>query len=329
MDKKIQTIDIKSSRDTMIKAGELVDVVEVTPLTLTDRKIYNLLIDNAQNNLAKPVEHSLSKEKLRQSRRGNEQVDDSILRLMGGIVQIKTERDGEPATIRVPLLGRNIIHDRKDGNFYYTFDPILRDVFMNSNVFARLKMSVMLSFSGKYGLALYEMIEKRINMRRTEEIFSIAHFRNLLGVPKDKLTTWHNLKTRAIDPAVAEVNQLATDFRVEITGLKTGRSFNEIKIQWWRTSPDGEEAAIVEHMYSKVGRKARREGTVEQIDFTAPKLEYLLSEIAMETARNILLKGSNRVGLQNAIQQWEEAFRYKEKPENPNGAFINFCKKIS
>jgi len=329
METKIQTIDIKSTKDTMIKAGELVDVVEVTPLTLTDRKIYNLLIDNAQSNLAKPVEHSLSKEKLRQSRRGNEQVDDSIMRLMGGIVQIKTERDGEPATIRVPLLGRNIIHDRKDGNFYYSFDPILRDVFLNSNVFARLKMDVMLSFSGKYGLALYEMIEKRINMRKNEEILSIAHFRNLLGVPKDKLTTWHNLKTRAIDSAVAEVNQLATDFRVEITGIKTGRSFNEIKIQWWRTSPDGEDAAIKELSNSKLGRKARRDGTVEKVDFAAPKLEHLLSDRAMENARDILLQGKNRIGLQNAILQWEEAFANKGRPDNPNGAFINFCKKIA
>lgn len=328
MIKEIRTIEVKSSKDTMIKAGELVDVVEVTPLTLTDRKIYNLLIDNAKQDIAKPVEHTIDKEKLRQSRRGNEQVDDSIMRLMGGIVQIKTERDGEPATIRVPLLGRNVLHDRRDGKFYYSFDPVLREIFLNSNVFARLKMDVMLNFQGKYGLALYEMIEKRINMRKTEDIFSIAQFRNLLGVSKGKLTSWHNLRTRAIDPAVAEVNHLATDFRVEITGIKTGRSFNEIKVQWWRTSPDGEEAAIVEHLNTKIGRKARREGVVEEISVTA-KLEYLLSDQAMESARKILLNGKNRIGLQSAIQQWEEAFANKEKPENPNGAFINFCKKIS
>ena len=328
MIKEIRTIEVKSSKDTMIKAGELVDVVEVTPLTLTDRKIYNLLIDNAKQDIAKPVEHTIDKEKLRQSRRGNEQVDDSIMRLMGGIVQIKTERDGEPATIRVPLLGRNVLHDRRDGKFYYSFDPVLREIFLNSNVFARLKMDVMLNFQGKYGLALYEMIEKRINMRKTEDIFSIAQFRNLLGVSKGKLTSWHNLRTRAINPAVAEVNHLATDFRVEITGIKTGRSFNEIKVQWWRTSPDGEEAAIVEHLNTKIGRKARREGVVEEISVTA-KLEYLLSDQAMESARKILLNGKNRIGLQSAIQQWEEAFANKEKPENPNGAFINFCKKIS
>lgn len=324
-----RTLEVKSTKHTMIKAGELVDVVEVTPLTLTDRKIYNLLINNAKQDIARPVEHVIEKETLRQSRRGNEQVDDSIMRLMGGIAQIKTERDGEPATIRVPLLGRNIEHDRSDGNFYYTFDPVLREILTNSNVFARLKMNVMLSFTGKYGLALYEMVEKRVNMRKNEEIFSMAQFRNLLGVPKGKLSTWHNLRTRAIDPAVAEVNQLATDFRVEVSGVKTGRSFNEVKLKWWRTSPDGEEAAIKEQMQPKIGRRARRDGTVDAISIYQDKLEYFLDDTALEAARNILLNGKNRIGLQNAIAQWEYAFSEKEKPDNPNGAFIAFCKKIA
>ncbi len=312
----------------MIKAGELVDVVEVTPLTLTDRKIYNLLIENAEHDIARPIEHSIDKEKLRLSRRGNERIDDSIMRLMGGIAKIKTMRNGEPATLRVQLLGRNIEHDRDDGKFYYTFDPFLREAISNSTVFARLKMDVMLNFQGKYGLALYEMTSKRINLRRSEEIFSIAEFRNLLGVPKGKLTTWNNFWTKAICPAVAEVNQLAIDFRIEVEGLKAGKKYAEVRLKWWRASPDGEDAAMKELSISKVGRKARREGAVEDITIT-PKLEYLLSDTAMESARKILLNGKNRIGLQSALQQWEEAFANKEKPENPNGAFINFCKKIS
>ncbi len=328
MENKIRTLEVKANKDTMIKAGELVDVVEVTPLTLTDRKIYNLLIENAEHDIDQPIEHAIDKEKLRMSRRGNERVDDSIMRLMGGIAKIKTLRNGESATLRVQLLGRNVEHDRDDGKFYYTFDPFLRKAISQSTVFARLKMDVMLNFQGKYGLALYEMTAKRINLRKSEEIFSIVEFRNLLGVPKGKLTTWNNFWNKAIVPAVAEVNQLAIDFRIEVTGIKSGKKYVEVKLKWWRSSPDGEEAAMNELSVSKIGRKARREGTVEDI-IIAPRLEHLLSDAAMETARKILLNGKNRIGLQGAIQQWEEAFANKEKPENPNGAFINFCKKIA
>ena len=335
MTHETRTLDIKPTKHTMIKAGELVDVVEVTPLTLTDRKIYNLLVDNAKQDIAEPVEHVIDKELLRQSRRGNEQVDDSIMRLMGAIVQIKAEHNGERATIRAPLLGRNIEHDRKNGKFYYTFDPALREILVNSTIFARLKMNVMLSFTGKYGLALYEMTEKRINMRKNEEVFSVGQFRNLLGVPKGKLKTWNNLKTRAIDPAVAEVNQLSTDFRVQITGLKTGRSFNEVKLKWWRTAPDAEEEAIREHLRPKQGRKARRDNTVEQVTITPlsppkPSLGSLLSIETQEEASNILVKGNYRWDLVSALDEWETTFSDDaDLPRNPDAAFIGFCRKLA
>lgn len=329
MENKIRTIEVRSTKDTIVKAGELVDVVEVTPLTVTDRKIYNLLIDNAKQDIAKPIEHVIPKERLRITRRGYERVDESVERLMGAIAKIKTVRNGEPAIIRVQLLGKNVEHISDDGNFYYSFDPVLREVFSNSTVFARLKMDVMLNFQGKYGLALYEMVEKRINLRKSSEIFDLDNFRCLLGIAPEKLRKWSNLKTKAIEPAVAEVNQLAVDFRVEVNGVKTGNKFTDIELKWWRTAPDGEESALQELAMSKLGRKARREGKVEELLQHPDKLEFLLSENAMEQARNILIKGNKRMGLQAALQQWEEAFKDKVRPENPNGAFIAFCKKIA
>ncbi|GAA6168306.1 replication initiation protein [Sessilibacter corallicola] len=327
--KPLKTIDVKPTKTTMVKAGELIDIIEVTPLTLTDRKIYNLLIENAKQQLATPVEHCIDKEKLRQSRRGNGQVDESIMRLMSSIVKVETVREGEAAVLRMPLLGRNVEHYHKDGKFYYTFDPLLRDIIQDSNAFARLKLDVMLAFTGKYGLTLYELIEKRINLRMSEEILSIEKFRNLLGVPNGKLANWYNLKTRAIEPAVAEVNHLSKDFRVEVHGIKSGKSYTDVKIQWWRKSPDGENEAIREHLQTKMGRKARREGRVEDVFIYDQRLRAHLSDNVMEQARKILLEGNKRMGLQSAIEEWENTFRDAPKPDNPNGAFIAFCKKIA
>jgi hypothetical protein len=336
--KQVPSPPKRALAESMIKPGELIDVIEVTPLTLNDRKIYNLLIHNAGNNIDQPVEHSIEKESLRLSRRGDDRPNESILRLMGAVARVKTMRNGEPSILRVQLLGRNIEHDRDDGNLYYTFDPLLREIFSNSEIFGRLKMKVMLSFSGKYGLTLYEMIEKRVNMRRAEEIFPLAEFRNLLGVAKGKLNTWNNLKTRAIEPGVEEVNQLSPTFSVSVEGIKTGRRVTHVKVQWRRKAPDGEEAAWKEQVYSKVGRAARRRGEVEQVEMALPataievyprKLETLLTDRGLENGRQALLKGSKGIGLQTAIQMWEEAFRDQALPDNPNGAFVNFCKKIA
>ena len=48
----------------------------------------------------------------------------------------------------------------------------MRRIIKNSTIFARLQKEVMFALSSKYALALYEMIQKRGNMRRNSEEFS-------------------------------------------------------------------------------------------------------------------------------------------------------------
>jgi hypothetical protein len=42
-----RTIHARPDPLSMIKPGELIDVIEMSPLTLTDRRIFNMLIENA------------------------------------------------------------------------------------------------------------------------------------------------------------------------------------------------------------------------------------------------------------------------------------------
>src|SRR3546814_16881076 len=44
----------------IVQPGELVDIVELSPLTLADRRIYNLLIATAWDRLREPVLHRLA-----------------------------------------------------------------------------------------------------------------------------------------------------------------------------------------------------------------------------------------------------------------------------
>jgi len=52
-----------------------------------------------------------------------------------------------------------------------------------------------------------------------------------MGVPKGKLTPWSNLRLRAIDPAIKEVN-LLSDYVVELMPIKTGRSVTHVELRW-------------------------------------------------------------------------------------------------
>jgi hypothetical protein len=49
----------------IVKPGELVDIVELTPLTLADRRIYNLLIANAWERIGEPIIHRIAKSRLK------------------------------------------------------------------------------------------------------------------------------------------------------------------------------------------------------------------------------------------------------------------------
>lgn len=267
MSQSYPTLKAQNSPSTMVKPGELVDVVEMTPLTLADRRIYNLLIENAWDKIDQPVEHVIAKRKLRGSHNVNFRVNESILRLMGAIVQIKIERDGKPATRRVQLLGVNDEHDDKDGMLYYEIPPKLREIIKESTIFARLQKEVMFAFTSKYALALYEMVQKRGNLReKFYEDFTIEDMRGLLGAPKGKLTRFADFNRKAVAPALKEVNALS-DYGVKIEPITEGRRVVKLRLFWWKKDINGMKAAFSELQRCKTGRKARIDGTVETADF--------------------------------------------------------------
>ena len=52
--KPFKTLDARPDHGSMIKPAELIDVIEISPLTLTDRRIYNTLIANAWDRSTSP-----------------------------------------------------------------------------------------------------------------------------------------------------------------------------------------------------------------------------------------------------------------------------------
>ena len=273
--KPYRTVEARPNAQSLVKPGELVDLVEVTPLTLADRRIYNQLLENAWDAIDKPVTHVIAKADLRGSHNSNDRVGESIERLMSSIVKVRVTRDGEDAIERVQLLGGNIETTRRDGLLEYEIPQRLRRIIKDSTVFARLQREVMFALSSKYALTLYEMVQKRGNLRfRSSEKFSLEDLRGVLGVAKGKLTSWSNLKLRAIDPAVIEVNALS-DYIVAVEPVKTGRRVTHVELKWWKKDAGGTTEAERELGASKVGRKARMEGRVEPVAPLKPRPDWL------------------------------------------------------
>jgi Initiator Rep protein, WH2/Initiator Replication protein, WH1 len=276
--RQIRTIDVEPDEHMLIKPGELIDIVELSPLTLQDRRIYNLLILNAWDSITEPKEHRIHKRDLRGSHHTNERVGESLLRLMGAVAQLRIERDAgdgngpEPFTRRVQLLAGTEESARSDGIVFYSFPAAVRGIIRQSSQYARLQKQVMFAFSSKYALALYEMVQKRGNLKfKTNEEFPVERFRQLLGVEAGKLRAFKNFKLRAIDPAVLEVNGLG-EFSCKVEPVYTGRKVTAVRLSWWAKNLDERKNALNELRFSRVGRRVRLKGEVVAVVPPPPRL---------------------------------------------------------
>jgi hypothetical protein len=335
-EKPYRTLDARPSTDSLIKPGELVDLIEVTPLSLNDRRIYNQLLENAWDAIDKPVSHVISKAALRGKHNSNDRVGESLERLMSAVVKVSVNWEGGPAIERVQLLGGNIEALRSDGLIEYEIPARLRKIIGNSTVFARLQREVMFALSSKYSLTLYEMVQKRGNLRwRSSERFTLEALRGVLGVPKGKLTSWSNLKLRALDPSVAEVNDLS-DFMVAFEPIKSGRSVTHVELKWWRKDEDATGAAGRALQFSKVGRRVKAGGQDEQVAAPPapdlrPRPAWLQSRgaaLRTETYETARLRHSG-YDIYFVEGEWRAWAAGKPPADDPDRAFLAFFRKYA
>jgi hypothetical protein len=269
-------LDPDDGRATMVKPGELIDIREMRPLTLYDRRSFNLLVANAWDEIEEDKDHVIPKAVLRGAHKGNERIRDTVHRLMSTIVEMDVLRDGKKFIRSTHLLGDT---DREDGDdesgvLYYNFTKSMRTIIKKSTTYGRLRTEVMFCFTSKYALALYEMMQKRkgLSHKNTDE-FSVEEFRKLLGVRKDKLLRFADFRAKAIAPALAELNALG-DYHVQIDGVRTGRSITKVRMIWFPKDEQGLRAAYTELQRHKAGRKARIGGLAEVIAGPAKAVEF-------------------------------------------------------
>jgi hypothetical protein len=258
----------------IVKPGELVDIVELSPLTLADRRTYNLLIANAWERIGEPIVHQIAKSAQKGTHQGNERIEASLLRLMGTIAIVTIRKGGKSYKRRVQLLGPSDESLEKDGFLHYRIPEELIEILRNSEVYARLKTQVMYCFESKYALCLYEMIERRIGLEyKQSEEFTIEELRGLLNVPAGKLERFADLNKYCLKVAVEEINKLCP-FYVDFTPIKKGRKVERIALHWFpKTSSGKRDAQSLIDQHSVV-RRAKMRGLAAElpvlVDFSAP-----------------------------------------------------------
>lgn len=145
----------------------------------------------------------------------------------------------------------------------WKFGESFREVVAQSDYWAIIDRQTALSMTSRYALRLHEMISLRVNLdRKASEVFKLDDLRARLGVHKTKLVSWAHLSQKALQPAIAEVNQLSR-FTVSMRPQKRGRSVVAVELAW--EAKDDLAETKTELGRHRAGRTARRAGSVEAV----------------------------------------------------------------
>ncbi|WP_347920275.1 replication initiation protein [Paracoccus marcusii] len=232
-------------------------------------KLMHLLIAIAGGRMADDIQHELRMADLK-AIEGMRNHDRSSLRalfieLRGAVIAY--DNTEEQAEIIGGFLDEVRIDYQHEASGHllvkWWFGRTFRRIAAESNHWAILDRPTIFAMTSKYSILLFQHIASLANLDHiNSKTFTIPELRSLLGVPSGKLDRFSNMTQKAIQPAIAEINHLSR-LTLTATPNKIGRTVASVTIGW--QVKEDPRAAKRELEASKIGRKARREGTTETI----------------------------------------------------------------
>ena len=239
--------------------------------SLAALKLMHLMIGTAGGRMAEDVRHEIRLSDIRKID-GMKNHDRASLTPLFEELRAVVIREGDPIddTQRV-IVGGLLDHavlDRKDpisGDtlLSWFFGRMFREMAEKSNHWAILDRQTVFHLSSKYAVLLFQHVASLANLNRiSNKTFTVPELRAVLGVPDDKLERFADLNRRAVTPAITEINHLSR-LTLTATPNKIGRTVASVTIAWEEKPQEAKKEARRELDSSKVGRKARRDGTAE------------------------------------------------------------------
>lgn len=254
----------------LVKPGELVEARFARGMSpsAAARKTLALLIQAAAADAWRAGPHSILKKEIRRSHKSNERIEDILDELQSILLKIDTVApDGRAARLVAPVIAYRVEHVEEDDNsrVYWEFSETARRAMQGSNYYAALNKGTLLAFESRYSVTIYERGCLLVGRRNPRWSGTVEDLREILGIPAGKYNSWADIRRFVLDRAVQEVNHLA-DFVVGYK-LETGSRGKITKIDLAFRPKDeiGRDSAARELDRSRVGRKARRAGTVEDL----------------------------------------------------------------
>lgn len=330
-DFKPKTKDIKPRSGEVIKPAEIIGIRGAEHWTLHDRLVWAALLrwawgdrleDPAADFIVPMAElRGMITEEAKAGHDSFDRIKESVITIMRTVVQAATPNRPNSTRLVGLLSGLDIDHNIRDGVLTYSFDKRLIPILRNSDVYARLDLKVMAAFTSKYSAALYEQIALMGGLKyKQSERMTLGRFRQWLSIPDGKMERWPDLRRKAIEPGVHEINEISP-FKIAVRPIKRGRAITHVEVTWEKKVPlsPEEQRAVREVNRTKVGRKARISGSVEVIahrdGFTTSDAKAVLRE-----------RGLDGYSIYAVQADWMNHVRQMEfRPEDLNAHFLAYC----
>ena len=189
-------------------------------LSLVERKLNNVLLKHAFNDLEEKEIHTIEVSKLRRlygmSKDYNDRHLERSLRNIGKKTiefnMFQQDKQNSRVWSFIHFLSECNI-DFKNGICTYAYPPTMRKILKNPNLYARLNMEVQREFSSRYAIALWEYLEEH-QCRTYEKLLytswvPLQDFKRLCGVSVGLYNQFKHFNDKVIKLQVKEVNKVS------------------------------------------------------------------------------------------------------------------------
>ncbi len=200
-------------------------------LSLLKRKIANVLLLNAYDNLPYAEEHSISIQDLADIAGFNSKDFELLKEAFRDLAKTTVEwniltNDGNEDWTVSTLLSRATIRKGR-AVCLYAYDRELSKKLYHPDMYARINLTIQRKFKSGYALVLYENCARFRKVKTTGWI-TVEDWRKLFGVEPDEYREFKDFSKRVLKPAIAEVNR-ESDLEVEADYRRQKRKISQIR----------------------------------------------------------------------------------------------------
>jgi hypothetical protein len=253
----------------IVKAGELVDITfqKGQSPSLAARRTLTVMIGAAAGDAWKDTIHRITKAELRGGHESNDRIPGWLDEVAAIRFKMPTISSRGRAAIERAGLFSQLTEETDDGDsawVEFQFSPAARRLFGESSKFAAMNRAALFAFESKYTVTLYELGCLLVGRKNNSWHGTIPEMRAKLGIEPDKYRDWTDLRRKTLEPAKAELDHLS-HFTMTSKEKRQGRKVTEIELSFWAKEHEEINAAADEVERPRVGRRARRTGTVERV----------------------------------------------------------------